>query len=103
MAVVWFVLGLVLSLIALWDAFETIVLPRTVQRPFRLTRFVIRATWVLWTLAARLPMSSRYRDSFIATFGPLLLLLLLVCWAGSLILGFGLMLHGLALGTVEVQ
>ena len=37
--------GAVLVAVVLWDAFETIVLPRRVTRRVRLTRFFYRATW----------------------------------------------------------
>jgi hypothetical protein len=38
--------GLIVGVI-LWDAFETIVLPRTVMRKLRMTRFLYRFTWSL--------------------------------------------------------
>ena len=37
--------GLVLLAVVLWDAFETVVLPRRVNRRLRLTRLFYRATW----------------------------------------------------------
>ena len=43
--------GIILSI--LLDAFETIVLPRRVQRGFRLTAFFYRNTWRPWARAAQ--------------------------------------------------
>src|SRR3979490_3219554 len=37
----------------LWDAFETLVLPRTPMRTLRMTRLYYRATWWPWVMCAR--------------------------------------------------
>jgi hypothetical protein len=72
----------------LWDAFETVVLPRTVSRRLRLTRVYFRYTWRLWSrLAARI-RSDRGRERFLAVFGPLSLLGLAGVWATGLLIGF---------------
>lgn len=42
------ILGLVLLFATLWDAFETIILPRRVTRAFRLVRVFYQVTWKLW-------------------------------------------------------
>jgi hypothetical protein len=101
MSVIECVLGVALVLIVLFDAFETIVLPRTVARRFRLTRLIVRATWGPWSLISRLPIGTGNRDWFIAIYGPLLLLLLLGTWAIGLVCGFGLMIHGLSRGVTN--
>src|SRR5207237_1320914 len=64
----------------LWDAFETIILPRRVSGRIRLTRLFYRATWIPWRAAAR-ALSGRKRDVFLSIFGPLSLILLLALWA----------------------
>jgi hypothetical protein len=87
--------GLLVVCVTLWDAFETVVLPRTVQRRFRLTRLIVRASWLPWSTLARLPIASTRRDSLLAFYGPLLLFLLLAVWAAGLVFGFGLILYGL--------
>jgi len=78
--------------IVLWDAFEVIVLPRRVTRRWRLTRFLYRLTWPSWLAVARRIDIGARRETFLAVYGPLSLLLLLALWAMSLVLGFG-MLH----------
>src|SRR6058998_1043896 len=77
--------------IVLWDAFETIVLPRRVTRRWRLARFFYRLTWKPWAAIARRIASRARRESFLGFYGPLSLLFLLVLWAASLVLGFGVL------------
>ena len=43
------ILGIALLLIVLWDSFETIVLPRRVQRRLRLTYLFYAFTWQFWS------------------------------------------------------
>jgi len=83
--------GAVLVAIVLWDAFETIVLPRRVTRRVRLTRFFYRATWRPFAASARLLHAGGRREAYLGFYGPLSLLLLLVLWAAALVLGFGLL------------
>jgi hypothetical protein len=83
------ILGLVLILIVLWDAFETVVLPRTVTRRWRLARIYFRGTWRPWARIARMFGSDNRRERFLAVYGPLSLIGLLMVWAVGLILGFG--------------
>ncbi len=85
------VFGMLLILIVLWDAFETIVLPRRVTRQFRLTRVFYRALWLPWSAVARRVRRGNLRQSVLGYFGPLSLLLLLGVWAVGLIVGFALL------------
>jgi hypothetical protein len=83
-------LGVVLILIVLGDAFETIVLPRRVTRPISLARLFYQYTWLAWSGAVRSIFSSKRQETFLSWYGPLSLLLLLILWATCLIIGFGL-------------
>ena len=86
--------GIVVILVVLLDAFETIVLPRRVRRQFRLTAWFYRRTWIPWRgLASRIGSASR-RENFLGYFGPSSLILLLVFWAFGLIFGFALLQYG---------
>lgn len=87
--------GVVIILLVLLDAFETVVLPRRVQRSFRLTAWFYRHTWVPWTRLSRLIKTPSRRENYLSYFGPLSLILLLVVWACGLILGFALLQNGL--------
>ncbi len=91
--------GLIVILIVLWDAFETIVLPRTVTRRVRLTRLFYRCTWRPWSRLARLLPAGKRRESYLSFFGPLSLLLLLSVWATGLVVGFGLVFWGTGSGV----
>ncbi len=83
-------LGVVLILIVLGDAFETIVLPRRVTRPISLARLFYQSTWLAWSGAVRSIFSRKRQETFLSWYGPLSLLLLLILWATCLIIGFGL-------------
>ena len=79
----------------LLDAFETIVLPRRVQRGFRLTSLFYRITWNLWSHGARHIAKASRRENFLGYFGPLSLIVLLGFWLVGLIVGFTFVQHGL--------
>lgn len=91
--------AIALILGVLWDAFETIVLPRSVTRPVRLTRAFYRLTWATWTRLAGAMHGGRLdghepvsrREALLSYYGPIALLLLLGIWAIGLIVGFGLL------------
>ncbi|MFB3886277.1 MAG: potassium channel family protein [Thermodesulfobacteriota bacterium] len=84
------ILGVVLILITLGDAFETIVLPRRVTRQISLARFFYRSTWLFWSRAVRSIFSGKRQETFLSWYGPLSLLLLLIFWATCLVIGFAL-------------
>jgi hypothetical protein len=81
--------GLFLVLLVIWEGFETIILPRSVTRQFRLTRGFYQVIWPFSSaIAKRLPDDRR--QLYLSYFGPLSLPLLLVFWAVVLVLGFAL-------------
>src|SRR5271166_1387221 len=80
-----------LIFVILWDAFQTIVLSRRVSRKFRLTRGFYLLLWTPWSAAAKRVSPGRRRENLLTVFGPLSLILLLVFWAFSLIVSFGLL------------
>src|SRR5215469_2346973 len=80
---------------ALWDLFETVVLPRRVSRRCRLTAVYFRGTWRIWSSVARHITSIRQREAILAVFGPLALLSLLMLWVVLLIVAYALLLWGL--------
>lgn len=84
-------LGAVLVLATLIDAFEVVLLPRPVRRRVRLNRYFFKCTWNLWARCADLWPPGRRREDFIGVYGPLSMVMLFALWAASLIVGFGLM------------
>jgi hypothetical protein len=85
------ILGVVLILIILWDAFETIVLPRQVTGRIRLARFFFRYTWLPWSALVRSMFSGKRKEAYLSFYGPLSLIFLLMVWATGLIVGFALL------------
>src|SRR5512136_381760 len=83
-------IGVVLILIVLGDAFETIVLPRRVTRSMSLARLFYRYTWLSWSATVRSIFSKKRQEALLSWYGPLSLLLLLIVWATGLVIGFGL-------------
>src|SRR6266704_1916409 len=91
------IFGIVLIVLVVQDAFETIILPRRVTRRIRLARLFYRLSQLGWKSISHLIRSSAMRESFRGYVGPLTLLGLLVFWAVLFVIGFGLLLWGLAL------
>jgi len=91
------IFGIALILLVAQDAFETIVLPRRVTRRIRLTKLFYRVIQLGWNAIGHIIRSSARRDSFRGYMAPLSLLALLIFWAALFILGYGLLLWGLAL------
>jgi len=81
-------LGGGLILVVLWDAFETIILPRRVTRQIRLTRLFYRYTWIGYSGLVSSLFSGKRRDSYFSYYGPLSLLILVGLWALGLMMGF---------------
>jgi Ion channel len=84
-------IGFVVVAIILWDAYETILLPRRLPADIRLSRLVLRALWLTWRA-----LSSRFRDPkarelFLSYFAQLSLIILLGVWAAGLVIGFATM------------
>jgi hypothetical protein len=94
MRLLFCVIGVLLILLMLQDAFETVVLPRRVSRRFRLARLFFRSSWRLWLLPVGL-LPGKRREYYLSLYGPLSLLLLLAIWAAGLVGGFALLQWGL--------
>jgi Ion channel len=89
-----FVLGVALFLIVLWDAFESIILPRRVTRKFRFTRLFYRLSWRFWRFVISFVKAPKRRETLLGYYGPISLLLLVAIWAVGLVFSFGLMQFG---------
>ncbi len=82
------VLGAGLILLVLWDAFETIILPRRVTRRLRLTRLFYRYSWRLYSTLGSWLISASRREGYLSFYGPLSLLTLVGLWGLGLMVGF---------------
>lgn len=91
--------GLILVLTSLQDAFEVVLLPRRVEHKLRFVHYFYRWTWSLWSrFGALLPVEAG-RESFLSIYGPLSMVLLFACWAIGLITGFGFLQYALQVGA----
>ena len=84
--------GFIILFVVLWEAFESIILPRRVTRPLRFTRIFYRLSWKIWAAVNRLVHSKKLREAHLSYYGPLSLLMLFATWAALLVLAFA-MLH----------
>ena len=83
--------GIMILLGTLWEAFETIILPRRVTRPYRLVRIFYQTTWKIWAAANRLIRNKTLREAHLSYYGPLSLLGLFATWAFLLVLSFAML------------
>src|SRR5512140_1542949 len=97
------VAGAALVVIILWDALETILVPRRIGRRVRLTRYFYMITWRAWRAVARRVRKAARRQALLGFFGPLSLILLLACWAAGLIVAFALLAVGTNAGAGSAQ
>ena len=87
--------GILCLIAVLFDAFQTIILPRRATGRFRLTRMFYIATWLPWRFFAKRIRDLRRRESAFSYYGPLSLIFLLVVWAAGMVLGFALIFYSL--------
>lgn len=83
--------GVLLVAAIFWDAVETILVPRRIDRRVRLTRWFYVLGWSAWRAAGLRELRPARRESVLGFFGPLSQVLLLACWAGGLIVAFALL------------
>lgn len=87
--------GILCILAVLFDAFQTIILPRRAMGRFRITNLFYKLTWKPWTFLSRIIRHAGKRETLFSYYGPLSLILLLIVWAGGLVLGFALVTSAL--------
>jgi hypothetical protein len=93
MRVVALIAGILYLLAILFDAFQTIILPRRATGRFRITRIFYIFTWRPWAFFARRIRHPRRRETVFSYYGPLSLILLLMVWAASMLVGFALLYY----------
>jgi hypothetical protein len=98
-----FIAGIACCLGVALDAFQTIILPRRPTGRFRITNFFFAATWGLWASMAQRTANKRVREQIYSVYGPLSLLLLLLLWAGLLIVGFSLFFYALGSPFTDIM
>ena len=89
------VVGVVIWWVALWDSFATIVLPRTVAPMRRPSGRFNQLSWALWSMIGRRIRQPQLQLSFLAIYGPISVILLLILWGGLMIVAFAMIYQGL--------
>ena len=95
MDAIYLVIGLVILALALYDIFQSVVVPRPTPGRFRLARYVIPPTWKAWRAIANRTRTGLSRDSFLGLFAPGAAVLLLAMWLASLVVGYGFVLFAI--------
>jgi Ion channel len=95
MRTVALIAGFLCLCIVLIDAFQTIILPRRASGRFRLTQIFYSVTWNPWAFFARRVRKNARREAVFSYYGPLSLIVLLVVWAGGMVVGFALIFYSL--------
>ncbi len=89
------VVGIVLILVIFYDLFQSVVLPRPAINKLATVRYLLRGSWWVWRWAGDRMSSLPRRERWLATYGPISVLLSFTVWALALILGYGLIFDGL--------
>jgi hypothetical protein len=87
--------GTVIVAATLKGFFQAVVLPRPAVGRLRLSIRLLRAMWRAWLLLGGRFRRVQTREGYLATFGPLAVLILLMVRGSALIVGYGLLYHGL--------
>ena len=87
--------GVFCLFVVLFDAFQTIIVPRRAMGKLRLTNLFYGLTWRPWIYFAKLVRQPNKRESVLSYYGPMSLILLLMVWAAGLVVGFGLLYSSL--------
>jgi hypothetical protein len=88
-------LGLACLGLALWDIFETIVVPRPTPSRLRLSLHIVPPAWRAWRAIGIRFRSGLDRDALLGFFAPGVAVLLLAVWLLVLVVGYGLILFAL--------
>jgi hypothetical protein len=94
--VLWLVVGLVIILAVFYDLFQSVVLPRPAVRKLQLGSILVRPMWLVWRWTSQRTSRLERSESRLAAFAPIALLTLFVIWGAALVLGYGLIIDGLA-------
>lgn len=94
--IVWSVIGLIIIAVVFYDLFQTVVLPRPAVGKVQIARNVVRPMWIVWRWVSQRSTRIARSEARMAAFAPIALLTLFLVWAAALVIGYGLLLDGLA-------
>ncbi len=96
MRILGLLLGIGLLGVVVWEMFETIILPRRVERRIRLTRFFFLGTWLPWRAFAGRIQRRKLREELLGFYGPASVLFLFAAWMLGMVLAYSLLFWGFA-------
>jgi hypothetical protein len=82
--------GLLILVGTLLNVFSTLVMPRASRRRFRLNRLLFLATWRPWRWVGVRMRTLEGRERVLAAAAPMFFFVLLVSWAGLVVVGYAL-------------
>ncbi len=62
-------ISLLTILATLWEAYETVILPRRIQRKLRFTRYFYLATWAPWRTLTERVSKMQWRETLLSFYG----------------------------------
>ncbi|HEY1653968.1 MAG TPA: potassium channel family protein [Candidatus Tumulicola sp.] len=91
------VAGTALIVLTLNDVFQSVIVPRAVDRRLRVSFFAWHYAWKLWPAMAWkiYPRDDERRENLLAAFAPGMLIGLLIIWGTLLVAGYGAIFWGL--------
>jgi hypothetical protein len=89
------IVGIVIVVAAFYDLFRSVVLPRPAVNRFILIRPFFNMAWKTWRWIGHRIGSPARRETWLATFGPLMVIVIFVLWALAFLFGYALILDGL--------
>lgn len=95
MQVVEIGLGLAAMWWALFDVFESVIVPRPSTARYRPAALLVGLTWPRWRDRYDLGARPGRREHRLGVYAPAIVIVLLLVWLALLIVGFGLVLHAI--------
>ncbi len=87
--------GIGLVWIALRDVFQSVIVPRAVNRRWRISVHLTRSLWHVWPRIGWRIQDDGAREDFLSTFAPFTMIAMFAAWALALIVGYGLILYAM--------
>jgi len=86
--------GFLLCVLAAYDLFKSVVLPRPAINKFVLVRQLFFILWRFWRWVGDRIEETGRKEGWLATFAPIGVLMMFLVWALAFVAGYGLMIDG---------
>jgi len=86
--------GFLLCVLAAYDLFKSVVLPRPAINKFVLVRQLFFILWRFWRWVGDRIEETGRKEGWLATFAPIGVLMMFLVWAIAFVAGYGLMIDG---------